>query len=1363
MKKIILIIVLSLNVFAEKTLFETCVETTRAGLQAKVDQANATRVDGYYDYILTRTTGPFESTSYSSTFLQFAIVSSLSPNPPHWAWMYSCENRTYKDTNYSSTATIASTVQKNSLPPWAQNTPIACGSIINYDKGTVLESVPISGTNLELVYNSNYNANLDNNRRVEVSYSILLDRGYDTKIRLTNNSDIELDTKYYSGLFNYVNYSKSANFPEALVENTNFISNYMFKINLDRSVVIATPNEENPDLAAQHWIPSNYGDEKTILIYKPEAWGLAGWTISEHHYFHKTSKTLFTGDGQIINYEEFKSINLQPYGNVDVLADLNSGEQIYIFDQQGRHLETRDTTWNKPIFKFFYNGDKIAKISDRFGLETVFNYDVGNKITSINSPYGLQTIITINNGNIEKITNPLSQEYLMSYGAKKELLTYKNINDVTTTFVYSADGFLQQEQKTSGILQSFTNDFTGVAKNLHHKLNNYFKSHKKTELPSESYTREDSGPGFYISDYDSENRLISKETVYPVFRRKEVSVGEESLVLQYNQSRVWSSNFVKENLSNRKISSLVEFNENFSENDTWYTISDSDLSAQGGRVKRISVGNKLWTTIYSATNKTVTYTDSENNQTIIYVNDIGQPVQINSRNKPIKYLSYDSQFRLIKTQEGTQFESYSYDQYGNISSITNSKGQTTSFQRNPLGMLLKKTLPNGDNIVFEYTSTNALKKMILPNGEAHNFTYSIGDYLASYLTPGNKSTFYDYDSDKRISKITKPSGKIVKYNYKVNSANIDSIETDVGIRKYAQIDEQGRIRDLKSEDGIRLEVSWAAGQVKEQKWYDSDGSLIASLSNGFRKDMLKVNSISLNGVEFANYSSGDISSASLINNKINCFRYANSLSLNCSGGGFGNDFIIDKSTDDNLSIIKTRFGRSIGQIGGAYEGHTVELSRSINFFGEVESAEDKQTVRVDYAAFDGDYYDKIKKLTPNYDANSRMISVSNQNKVISNNNNILNESLENSYLYPQGSNNNVKEYKSNSKRTIATHNSEDQLIKLTGSVNKDYQYTADGDLKSYTNCNGTTNFEYDVFGNLKKVVLANGKVIEYKVDGLNRRVKKIVNGQVKEYYLWHDQIHLAAVLDENKQAKVKFIYTIDSHSASIIEKEGQLYKIVHDPGLGSIRYVVNVDTKEVVQEIEYDELGNMIYNSNKDFQPLGYAGGLFDSDTGLTRFFSRDYDSSIGRWTTKDSIGLAGGLNQYVYVEGNPMSYIDPNGEFPLPLIFGALAGIFYGTDTDTPGAATDEMINVPLSVLGGTGIGKSCNMATKGSEIAVSKKFRIAPFGNRTGHPTGQFPHYHRSVPNPQKAGESLANQGIRRHRPWDKLPGDKTFWDRF
>jgi RHS repeat-associated protein len=76
---------------------------------------------------------------------------------------------------------------------------------------------------------------------------------------------------------------------------------------------------------------------------------------------------------------------------------------------------------------------------------------------------------------------------------------------------------------------------------------------------------------------------------------------------------------------------------------------------------------------------------------------------------------------------------------------------------------------------------------------------------------------------------------------------------------------------------------------------------------------------------------------------------------------------------------------------------------------------------------------------------------------------------------------------------------------------------------------------------------------------------------------------------------------------------------------------------------------------------LRFPGQYFDEEANLSYNYFRSYDSRTGRYTRPDPIGLDGGLNQFIYVGGNPLSYVDPDGRNAL-LFLGGLALTAYGT-----------------------------------------------------------------------------------------------------
>jgi len=94
-----------------------------------------------------------------------------------------------------------------------------------------------------------------------------------------------------------------------------------------------------------------------------------------------------------------------------------------------------------------------------------------------------------------------------------------------------------------------------------------------------------------------------------------------------------------------------------------------------------------------------------------------------------------------------------------------------------------------------------------------------------------------------------------------------------------------------------------------------------------------------------------------------------------------------------------------------------------------------------------------------------------------------------------------------------------------------------------------------------------------------------------------------------------------------------------------VRWVINAQTGEVAQRVDYDAFGRVVVDTASGWQPFGFAGGMWESQVALSRLGARDYQPQTGTWASRDPIGFASGsAGLYTYADADPVNSFDPTG-----------------------------------------------------------------------------------------------------------------------
>jgi RHS repeat-associated protein len=985
---------------------------------------------------------------------------------------------------------------------------------------------------------------------------------------------------------------------------------------------------------------------------------------------------------------------LETYDDTGRLIDVESGglRQTISYDVQGRLASVTDPRGR--MMQFLYSTSTSVEV-DKVVLPDggVIDYSY------FNSPARLSTVLYPDN-KTRKYSYGSSYQTSAITGLTDESnvvyanWTYTSMNRATSS---KHAGNVDLHQFSYGTGSTTVTDPRGVARSV------AYQSIEGT-LQRTSIT----GPDGDSKAYDAYGRMISQTD----------AVGDQT-ALSYNQKGLETSRTVgygtpeAYNLTTEWNSTLLlpTANQTPALREEMDYDSDGRLTAKR-KIDRASYETRTWTYTYDSQGllteedgprsdvyDTISYTYDTNGDllsvtnalsqttTVISRDGIGRVTQIQDPNGVTTGYTYDLRGRLltsttagatttlaytptglvstVTTPAGTVLF-YTYDAAHRLTKITDGAGNYTTFNLDSSGEVTAKKVYDSGNVLrrtqsFVYNTLGQLQQIVGAQSQATTLSYDNAGSVTSEQDALGRITSYAYDALDRVTQttdalqgyttqgydpagelasVTDPISATTQYAYNGFGEVVSTTSPDSGLTTYTY-DAAGNASSKTNANGVTATYGYdALNRLTSIQYPDS------SLNASFGYDQ------GTNGI-------GRLTSVTDAGG-VRTFAYdarGNLVQQSTTAGGFTTTIGYAYNLDGRLTQVTYPSGKvasytrnSLGQITAiAHNGYGLLSNRTYDAAGAVKSQAWNPSGSVtEQKTYDLDglltnwtvggllsqaySYDAVGNVTVmggksfGYDVMDRLVSEPTQSLSYDGNGNRLWDAA-GSYGYTAASNRMatgppgtvVLDAAGNTLQLGSqsfTYNAAGRMATATGGQAASYTYYADQLRASKTVGSVTTRYHYGPDGRL----LA-------ETDGST--------GAVLREYVWDDEVPVA------QASAGPIVY-------------------LHTDHLGTPRLGTNSVGAEVWRW-DSDAFGTAAPTGSAVVN-LRFPGQYFDAETGLHYNWHRTYDPASGRYVESDPIGLAGGLNTFGYVGGNPNGFRDPHGQFGVPgLLIGAGIGAISG------------------------------------------------------------------------------------------------------
>ena len=670
---------------------------------------------------------------------------------------------------------------------------------------------------------------------------------------------------------------------------------------------------------------------------------------------------------------------------------------------------------------------------------------------------------------------------------------------------------------------------------------------------------------------------------------------------------------------------------------------------------------------------------------------------------------YDKKGRLIEYIDrlGNKTQ-LAYDGLDRLISVTDAQGGVTQFSYDARDNLLSLTDANGNTTRFEYDANNRKTQETRPLGQRTTYTYdAIGQLTEAVDAQGNKQR-YTYDNAGRANKEERLNAagqltRTITYSYNALGTLTGITDSNTGHADHQAWRSEITVDALqrKTKETITLgnqTVSFdttysATGRKASQSL--ADGTLITysyDQNGGDGKGTDELNAIELPGT-------GTIS----IGNR----HWGQPKQITYPGGSQRqNDY------DALLRLQKIQL-KSAGQQSLMQRQYSFDAESNIT------------GLQTEYGSI-AYGYDNLYRLTQVTPSISSGLGLPNERYTYDK----LGNRLTDSQRPNPNQGNTAWRYDGNNQ--LLESATEDTGLLISNSQAISHQYDANGSLiqKSSPANDPYHNqkYQYDAGNRLTEVQTPSGdKIASYQYDPLGRRIRKTeyreLNGgnwqalatpRTTTFYYADEGLAAEYEQSGNNPAELKTQYGWEPNgmwgtSPLFLKttRTGQTtpeYFYAQNDHLGTPQQLID-QAGEMVWAQRAEVFGKTSVVIDTVTNNLRFPGQYYDRETNTHYNYFRDYEPSAGRYIQKDPIGLGGGINIYLYVDGNPLSSIDPTGEIVIPVFvyYGAAALVGAIIANAARGGSKGKRSDDPFD--GATGARPSSGTSSKPERSAEDEK----------------------------------------------------------